>query len=60
MTSSQITRRQRAVAAAIGSVRAEGLRPSIKTQKRLKDYASGKITANELRSATLREVKKRR
>jgi hypothetical protein len=28
-----------------------------KTQKRLKDYASGKINATQLRSATMREIK---
>jgi hypothetical protein len=57
MTKAQILKRQKAVAAAIGSVRAEGLRPSSKTQKRLKDYASGKITATQLRNATMREIK---
>ena len=57
MTKAQITRRQKAVASAVGSVRAEGLTPSMKTQKRLKDYATGKITIAELRKGTLEEVK---
>lgn len=55
----QMTHRERAVTAAVGSVRAEGLHPSAKTQKRLKDYAQGKITATELRAATLREIKEK-
>lgn len=54
-----MTHRERVVAAAIGSVRAEGLNPSAKTQKRLKDYAQGKITAAELRAVTLREIKEK-
>lgn len=57
MTKAQITQKQKAVAAAVGSVRAEGLTPSALTQKRLKDYANGKITVAELRKATLEEVK---
>lgn len=57
MTKAQIERRQRAVDAAVGSVKAEGLNPSAKTKKRLKDYAEGKITVAQLRSATLDEVK---
>lgn len=59
MNKVQITHRERAVTAAIGSVRAEGLNPSSKTQKRLKDYAQGKITAAELRAVTLREIKEK-
>ena len=57
MTRSQITQRQRAVASAIGSVRAEGLNPSVKTQKRLKDYAEGRVSASEVRSAIIKEIK---
>ena len=57
MTKAEILRRQKAVAAAIGSVRAEGLQPSQKTQTRLKDFATGKLSASELRSATLAEIK---
>lgn len=57
MTKAQILRRQKAVAAAIGSVRAEGLHPSAKTQKGLKDYAQGKVTIGELRKLTITEIK---
>jgi len=57
MTKAQITRRQKAVAAAVGSVRAEGLNPSARTQKHLKDYANGKITGSQLRKTTLAEIK---
>lgn len=57
MTSAQILKRQKAVAAAIGSVRAEGLRPSPKTQKGLKQYAEGKITISQLRKLTLEDIK---
>jgi hypothetical protein len=53
MTQAQISRRRRAVAAAIGSVQAEGLKPSSKTQQDLQAYAAGKITATELRKKTL-------
>ena len=59
MTKSQIMQRQRAVASAIGSVRAEGLNPSVKTQKRLKDYANGKVNASEVRIAIIKEIKSR-
>jgi cell filamentation protein len=59
MNKVQMTHRERAVTAAVGSVRAEGLNPSAKTQKRLKDYAQGKITATELRTVTLREIKEK-
>jgi hypothetical protein len=57
MTQAQILKRQKAVAAAIGSVRAEGLKPSVKTQKRLKDYAEGKMTIAQLRKVTIAEIK---
>jgi hypothetical protein len=57
MTQAQITRRERAVSAAIGSVRAEGLNPSTNTKKHLRDYASGKITAGELRKKTIARIK---
>jgi len=57
MTKEQILKRQKAVAAAIGSVRVEGLNPSVKTQKRLKEYAEGKITINQIRKITLSELK---
>ncbi len=57
MNKPQITRREQVVAGAIGSVRAEGLNPSEKTQKRLHDYATGKITATDLRASTLQELR---
>jgi hypothetical protein len=57
MTKAQVLKRQKAVAAAIGSVRAEGLMPSLKTQKGLKDYAEGKVTMAELRRITLAEIR---
>jgi hypothetical protein len=57
MNKSNISARQKAVISALGSVRAEGLSPSQKTKKRLNDYANGKITIQELRRITVREVK---
>jgi Antitoxin VbhA len=60
MTQAQLTRRKRAVAAALGSVRAEGLKPSSTTQKNLRDYAAGKISAAELRDKTARAAKRQR
>lgn len=58
----QIAARHRSVAAAVGSVRAEGLNPSAQTQKQLRAYADGKISAKVLRSSvtgkyTSRKVK---
>lgn len=57
MTRSQIMQRQRAVAAAIGSVRAEGMNPSVKTQKRLKEYAKGNLNASDVRASIIRDIK---
>ena len=57
MTNAQIVKRQKAVAAAIGSVRAAGLNPSAKTQKGLKEYAEGKLTISQLRKITLADMK---
>lgn len=57
MTKEQILKRKRAVAAAIGSVRAEGLEPSQKAMERLERFAKGEITADELRQQTLESVK---
>lgn len=51
--------RQRDVRAALGSVRAEGLKPSQKTQRRLNDYANGKISGPELRRVTIQEMQQR-
>ncbi len=59
MTKEQLLRRKRAVAAALGSVRAEGLEPSKATQERMQRFASGEIDAEQLRTQTLEEVKKR-
>lgn len=53
------TDRAKSVAAAVGSVRAEGLTPSAATIQRLKRYAEGKITAQQLRRETINEVRSR-
>lgn len=58
MTKEQLLRRKRAVNAALGSVRAEGLEPSKETLKRLQRFADGEITAQELRDETLVDAKK--
>lgn len=57
MTNAQILKRQKAVAAAIGSVRAEGLTPSAKTQKGLKEYAEGKLTISQIREIAIADIK---
>lgn len=49
--------RQKAVSSAVGSVRAEGLRPSNKTQNRLQRYANGTISAKSLRRVTISEIR---
>jgi hypothetical protein len=49
----------KASAAALASVRAEGLRPSSSVQQRLQRYADGKISATQLRRETLKEVRSR-
>jgi hypothetical protein len=59
MNKSKIAWRNKNVKSALGSVRAEGLKPSAATQKRVKDYASGRITVSEMRSETLREIKRK-
>ncbi len=56
MNKSNVAARQKAVNAAIGSVRAEGLKPSKNTQQRLNEYASGKMTASKLRKVTIQEM----
>lgn len=48
--------KQQAIISALGSVRAEGLKPSKLTQKRLIDYANGKITAKELNKVVLSDI----
>ncbi len=60
MTKSSMTLEQKriqAINSAIASVRAEGLEPSAATQQRLKQYAQGKITAEQLQHDTLAEAK---
>lgn len=49
--------KKRSEAAALGSLRAEGLKPSVKVQRQAQKYVRGKITKQELRSSVLREVK---
>jgi hypothetical protein len=48
--------RSRATAAALASVRAEGLTPSNAVTLRLQKYADGKISATQLRRETLKDV----
>ena len=48
--------RQVAIQAAIGSVRCEGLNPSLMTQKHLQDYSSGKINSAQLHRNVIGEV----
>jgi antitoxin VbhA-like protein len=49
--------KKRSAAAAYGSVKAEGLKPSAKTQKRVKQYVDGKITKTELRRSVIAEMR---
>jgi len=51
--------RSKATAAALASVRAEGLSPSSSVKRRLQRYADGKISASQLRRETLKEVRSR-
>ena len=48
--------RQKAVNAAIGSVRAEGLKPSKKVQKDLRSFAHGKKTIDAVRKSTILRI----
>jgi hypothetical protein len=57
MTSKQLKARSRAVSSAVASVRAEGLSPSKNTIDRLEKYASGRMTVNQLKRETLKEVR---
>lgn len=50
--------RKQAVNAAIGSVRLEGLNPSKASVDRLDRYASGKISATQMRSEAVAEVRR--
>lgn len=63
MTNSKNTQtlqqRSKAAAAALASVRAEGLRPSSSAQLRIQRYAEGKISASQLRREILKDVRSR-
>ena len=48
--------RQKAVKAAIGSVRAEGLKPSLKVQQDLNSFAKGKTTIETVRKNTILRI----
>lgn len=48
--------RQKAVKSAIGSVKAEGLRPSRKIQKDLNSFAKGKTTIEVVRKNTILRI----
>ncbi|MFZ2126521.1 MAG: antitoxin VbhA family protein [Candidatus Microsaccharimonas sp.] len=56
MITSKNARREKAVSAAIWSVKAEGLRSSKSASRNLKQYASGKISAKQLRTNTTLHV----
>jgi hypothetical protein len=43
--------------AALGSVRAEGLKPTVKTQTKVKWYINGRINAKDLRRNVVGEMK---
>lgn len=45
--------RQKAVKAALGSVRAEGLKPSKAIQRDLNEFARGKTTLDSIRDKTI-------
>lgn len=49
--------KSRSATAALGSVRAEGLSPTKKTQTRVKHYVDGKITKRELRRVVIAEMR---
>lgn len=52
--------RQKAVVAAIGSVKIEGLNPTQKTLKQLDSYIEGRISGAEMRRTTIAEIHKKR
>lgn len=56
MIKSNLQTRQKAVNAALGSVRAEGLSPSKDVQKSLNAYAQGKATLSSIRKSTVLRV----
>lgn len=49
----------KAASAAYGSVRAEGLSPSVKTKRQVEKYVQGKITKEDLRRGVVREVRQK-
>lgn len=53
----QYTRRAQVSRAAVASVRAEGLKPSKAFLQRVEQYNTGKISAAQLDSQTLADVK---
>jgi hypothetical protein len=58
-TTQKIKGRSKVTAAALASVRAEGLHPSSTVKSRLQRYADGKISASQLRRETVKEVRSR-
>lgn len=59
MTKEQLLRRKRAVAAALGSVRAEGLEPSKETIDQLEQFAEGRADIDDILRQTLEDVKRK-
>lgn len=59
MNKATLAKRERAVSAALGSVRAEGLKPSAKTQKLLHRFARGEITADDALASTLKDIQRK-
>lgn len=58
MKKSNIKAREKAVRAAIGSVRAEGLEPSVKIQHDLYAFARNKTTIEVVRRKTIARIAK--
>lgn len=56
MTKEQLLRRKRAVAAALGSVRAEGLEPSKETVEQLSQFADGRADIDVILRQTIQDV----
>ena len=56
MTKEQLLQRKRAVAAAVGSVRAEGLEPSKETLDQLEKFAQGEADIDDILKQTLQDV----
>lgn len=51
--------KQRNADSAHGTVRAEGLSPSIKTQKQVQQYVDGRVTKQVLRRSIVAEMRNR-